>query len=152
VTFLYLDASAWVKRYYLEPGSDRVQALLASEDPRVCSVLGLVEVMSTLARKRKAQEITPAELSAAIAAIERDWQSFVQVELSLQTLNQAKDTAVRLALRGADAVHFAALLALERRVSGTGHRVALVASDRELKEAAEAAGIAVLDPESESWN
>lgn len=70
--------------------------------------------------------------------------------MTLGTLEQAKDAAARLALRGADAVHFAALRSLQRRVSSSGHRVVLVASDRELKEAAETSGIAVFDPETES--
>lgn len=73
----------------------------------------------------------------------------MQIELTLGALDQAKDAAARLALRGADAVHFAALRSLERRLSNSVHRVVLVASDRELKEAAEASGISVLDPETE---
>jgi hypothetical protein len=47
-------------------------------------VLGLVEVIATLARKRKALEITPLDFDAKVAEI--------------------------VALRSADAVHFAALL------------------------------------------
>jgi predicted nucleic acid-binding protein len=149
VTFFYIDASAWVKRYYSERGSGHMHQLLSGEDPRVCSVLGLVEVVAALARKCKAREITREDFEAKIAEIERDWRSFVKIELTLDTLDQARDAAARLALRGADAVHFGALVALERRVSNSGHRVVLVTSDRELKEAAEVSGISVLDPETE---
>lgn len=65
-----------MKRYYRERGSDRIHELLSGEDPRVCSVPGVVEVIATLARKRKAQEITPQDFDAKVADIERDWQSF----------------------------------------------------------------------------
>jgi predicted nucleic acid-binding protein len=148
VTFLYIDASAWVKRYYHERGSERVQQLFAGEDARVCSVLGLIEVVATLARKRKAGEMSPAGFAEKITEIERDWQSFVQIELTPGVLGRAKEAAARLALRGADAVHVAALETLGQRLFGSEHRVLLVASDRELREAAEAAAYAVLDPEA----
>lgn len=150
MTFFYFDASAWVKRYYHERGSQHINGLLSGEDPRVCSVLGVVEVVATLARKCKALEITREDFEAKLTDIERDWRSFVQIELTFSALDQAKDAAARFALRGADAVHFAALRSLDQRLSSFGHRVVLVASDRELKEAAVACGIAVIDPEAES--
>ena len=149
MTFLYLDASAWVKRYYRERGSERLRGLLSGDEPRACSVLGVVEVVATLARKCKALEITREDFELKVAEIERDWRTFVQIELTLDMLDRAKQAAARLALRGSDAVHFAALQSLEQRLSHSGHRVVLVASDRELKEAAEASGIAVIDPEAE---
>lgn len=149
MTFLYLDPSAWVKRYYHERGSECVQRLFSGEHARVCSVLGLVEVVATLARKCRAAEITREDFEAKTAEIERDWQRFVQIELTLSGLDQAKDAAARLALRGADAVHFAALRSVAQRLSNSGHQVLLVASDRELKRAAEASGFHVIDPETD---
>jgi len=65
-----------------------------------------------LARKCKAQEITRADFEAKVTEIDRDWQHFVQIKLTLNGLDQAKDAAARLALRGAEAVHFAALQSL----------------------------------------
>jgi rRNA-processing protein FCF1 len=58
------------------------------------------------------------------------------------------DAAERLALRGADAVHFAAFQSLQQRLSSSDHQVILVTSDRELKEAATDGGYAVLVPGS----
>lgn len=55
--FYYLDASAWVKRYYLETGTSWLQALFDAAPTVACASLGLVEVMATLARKHKAEEI-----------------------------------------------------------------------------------------------
>ena len=53
----YLDASAWVKRYFQEQGTDWIQTLFAQNSNMACASLGVVEVMATLARKRKAGEI-----------------------------------------------------------------------------------------------
>ena len=55
--FYYLDASAWVKRYYHESGTTWVQSLFEHNQVLACASLGLVEVMATLARKCKAREI-----------------------------------------------------------------------------------------------
>lgn len=52
--FYYLDASAWVKRYYWETGTTWVQSPFARGSTVACASLGLVEVMATLARKAKA--------------------------------------------------------------------------------------------------
>jgi hypothetical protein len=57
VIFYYLDARAWVKRYYWEPGTRWVQELFAQNPPMACASLGLIEVVATLARKRKARDI-----------------------------------------------------------------------------------------------
>ena len=146
--FLYLDASAWVKRYYREHGSEQVSRLFSNGDARVCSVLGLVEVVATLARKCKANEISRQSFDAKAAEIDRDWKHFVKIELTLNDLNQARDAAVQFALRGADAVHFAAFRSFQQRLANSGHDVILVASDQELCEAATVAGYAVLVPEN----
>lgn len=53
----YLDASAWVKRYYQEEGTSWVQCLFTHRQVLACSSLGMIEVMATLSRKRKALEI-----------------------------------------------------------------------------------------------
>ena len=150
MTFLYLDSSAWVKPYYRERGSEFIKEMISGEVLLVCSVLGIVEVVATLARKRKAQEISLGDFAAKVAELEQDWKKFLQIELTLENLDAAKDVAAQFALRGADAVHFAALRSLDGRVSRYGHKVVLVASDRELKGAAESSGIKVLDPELDS--
>jgi hypothetical protein len=57
VIFYDLDASAWVKRYYWEPGTQWVPELFAQNPTRACAALGLIEVMAALARKQKARDI-----------------------------------------------------------------------------------------------
>ena len=57
--FYYLDASAWVKRYYQEIGTAWIQDLFSRNCALACASLGLVEVMATLSRKYKVREISP---------------------------------------------------------------------------------------------
>ena len=116
--FYYLDASAWVKRYYSELGTRWVQELFAQNPTIACASLGLIEVTATLARKRKAREIDPLPFEQKVQELEEDWGSFIQI-------------------------------ALQRRFADVEDRLVFVASDRELKEAAQSSGLAVIDPEEE---
>jgi hypothetical protein len=147
VIFYYLDASAWVKRDYAELGTRWVQELFAQNPTIACASLGLIEVTATLARKRKAREIDPLPFERKVQELEGDWGSFIQVQLTTETVDLAKDLARNMALRGADAVHLAAALVRQRRVADAEDRLVFVASDRELKEAAQSSGLAVIDPE-----
>ena len=54
-----------------------------------------------------------------------------------------------MALRGADAVHLASALVLQRCFADAEDRLVFIASDRELKEAAQSSGLAVIDPEEQ---
>jgi predicted nucleic acid-binding protein len=149
VIFYYLDASAWVKRYYQEPGTRWVQELFAQNPTIACASLGLIEVTATLARKRKAREIDPLSCEQKVRELEEDWRGFIQIQLTTETTDLAKDLARDMALRGADAVHLASALVLRRRFADAEDRLIFAASDRELKEAAQSSGLAVIDPEEQ---
>lgn len=144
--FYYLDASAWVKRYYQEEGTSQVEALFQNGDHMACATLGVVEVMATLARKANARDIEPTILGQVFARVQEDWAQFVQIQLSGSVLGLALTLARDLALRGADLVHLASALALQRHLIGPEHRLIMVTSDHELLEAARASGLTVMDP------
>jgi hypothetical protein len=61
-----------VKRYYRELGSDAVQALFGRTAPRACAILGVVQVVSTLARKLRAGEIPADRFVGLLAAFLED--------------------------------------------------------------------------------
>lgn len=148
MTFLYVDASAWVKRFYMERGSERLMDLLSQGDVLACSVLGVVEVIAALSRKQKAGEIAGEACQAKLAEVKLDWNRFLQIGLGPGVLDLAMEAARSGALRGADAIHFGSLEMLRRRVSAQGHRVVLVASDLDLLAAASSAGLDVINPEA----
>jgi hypothetical protein len=141
----YLDASAWVKRYYREAGTDWVQSLFSQNSMIACASLGLVEVTATLSRKRKAGEI-PAELfEQKSQELEEDWNRLIQVQFTAEAVDAARKSARELALRGADAIHLASAVLLRGRLA-EGDQLMLATSDSELKKAAQASGFAVIDP------
>ena len=47
----YLDASAWVKRYFAEAGSSWMHTLFLREAMLASTALGQIEVAATLARR-----------------------------------------------------------------------------------------------------
>ncbi|MEK7407640.1 MAG: type II toxin-antitoxin system VapC family toxin [Acidobacteriota bacterium] len=144
---VYLDSSAWVKRYCRETGSDRVTTLFASGRQLLCSRLGLVEVVAALARKRKSGSLSPDTFENLRGKVQADWESFWKIDLSARLMADAERIASTLALRGADAVHFASVLSIQASLAADQQQATLVASDRELVEAARAAGMPALDPE-----
>jgi len=60
VTLFYLDSSAWLKRYFLEPGSGWMTRLFESGNPLASSVLGYAAthlIRSSMRRNRSNSRI-----------------------------------------------------------------------------------------------
>ena len=130
MTFYYLDASAWVKRYHQEIGTDWVRDLFRRKQPLACASIGLVEVIATLARKRKAGAFDQAGLDEKMDELIEDWDDFIQIHFTPEAVLFARESAYRMALRGADAIHLGSALILSQRFAASGDEVVLVASDR----------------------
>jgi predicted nucleic acid-binding protein len=145
--FYYLDASAWVKRYYEEAGTPHVEKLFSEEYLLGCSSLGLVEVVAALSRKEKAGQISRPAREEGLSDLERDWRTLVQIRVWDDIIAQASHFARQFALRGADAIHLASALSVAQSLTGSDDRVVLVSCDRELLGAAEASGLEVFNPE-----
>lgn len=100
---LYLDASALVKRYIAEEGSELL--LAAMEDARGWSMcrIGYVETMRAvvLAGGRK-----------TVKNVESDWLAFDVIEVDRALAEHAAQLALSAELRSLDALHLAAALVL----------------------------------------
>src|SRR5712692_9446923 len=109
MTLYYLDASAWVKRYYYEAlGTAWVRGLFESNQSMACATLGLVEVTATLARKQREMKISAPGMMRLLGQLSSDWENFWQVDLDRRVVNAAASFARDFKLRGADALHLAA--------------------------------------------
>lgn len=146
----YLDTSALVKRYRTEPGTEVVEELLADPRPQdrfFISFLSIIELTSgvlRLAKGRRLQEDTAQEI---LARFRHDVRDLLRVwALDEDVATKAVAVAEQYRLRSADAIHLATAQAIASLVSGT--RVVMVSSDRELLDAAEAAGLTPLDPQA----
>jgi predicted nucleic acid-binding protein len=146
VIIYYLDASAWVKRYYQEVGTQWVQGLFIRGETIGCAILGMIEVIATLSRKHKAREITAFQFKQKAQELEDDWKRFIQIQMTSEVVDNAKELTKKLALRGSDAIHLSSALLLQRRFLGKDDRLIVVTSDYELKKAAKSTGLTDIDP------
>ncbi len=142
----YLDASAWVKRYIQEEGSQRVNAWM-NQNPLVASAaLGVTEVLSTVVRKARAGELTEKERDKIANHVWVEFDAFAHVYHTPPVMERAREAALRFGLRGADTVHLASALWLEAHAPSGIEGMTMITSNCELGEAAEQAGLAVFDP------
>lgn len=114
---LYLDASALVKRYLREPGSEAVDARFAPRERIFTSVLSYAEVQAAIGRKLHQGTLTLAVFTRARDAFLQEYVLFLNaLELDVRTLAALPTLIERYPIRGADAVHLSAALWLRDMV------------------------------------
>jgi predicted nucleic acid-binding protein len=138
MTIVYFDSSAFVKLLVEEDGSELAAALWDGCDAAAASRLAYPEVRAGLAAARRDRRLTTADHQHAEAAWEDYWAATRMVELTEAVAGRAGQLAADYALRGADAVHLASVLAI-----GADHTL-LAAWDQRLSAGARAAGVEVV--------
>lgn len=141
---LYVDSSALVKKYVEEPGSDRVLKLLAQSGMAVTSKLAYPELLAGLGRKRREKGITEKDYRDALVDFESDWNAFLIIEFQDELLAVIKLLTMKHALKGADLVHLASALWIQKAAK---EKVDFVASDIQLLRAAKAEKLEIINPE-----
>lgn len=131
----FLDASAVVKKYIAEAGSDRFRALVRARRSFAVSRLSSVEVPAALARRAREGDLSREIAQRHATQYAEDVAQMRIVELRAPVLELAEQLVWTHALRAYDAVQLGAALHL-RRASGSS--VTFVAADGPLCDAAEA--------------
>jgi uncharacterized protein len=150
VAVYFFDSSALVKRYVQETGSAWVQALCQQASPQdqyIARIAG-VEVISAIARRGKAGDLSPSALATALNRFHEDFaRSYEIVEISPAIVARAMEFARRRFLRGYDAVQLAVASGLHsvRQILGLPV-LTLVSADANLNSAAVAEGLVVSNP------
>jgi predicted nucleic acid-binding protein len=126
---LYLDASALVKRYITEGGSDTVLAAMDGAGAVSTCRVGFVETL---------RAVSHAGDSADVERFEADWLAFDVVEVDASLCRRAAELACATGLRSLDALHLAAALALPRQ------NLTFATWDRRLHRAAREHGLETL--------
>jgi predicted nucleic acid-binding protein len=141
---LYTDASALLKQYVVEPGSRQTRALLELAEQLAASTITPVEVSSALVKSVRTKTITRNQASRALAAFQRSWSDFVQLEISEPIVERAVDLTWTHGLRAYDAVHLAAALFWQL---GLDEKVTFATFDHLLWSAAQTEGLNVYPQE-----
>ncbi len=142
---LYIDSSALVKKYVQEPGSDSASKLLAQSGMTVTSKLAYPEILAGLNRKRRERGITEKDYRDALSDFESDWLALLIIEFQNELLPLIKQLTTKYALKGADSVHLASALWIQKAAKD---KVSFVASDIQLLRAAKMEKLEIINPET----
>jgi len=104
---LFLDSSAFAKRYVQEVGSDRVEELLVSASSLGISILCVSEVVSALCRRRREKGLSQQQYLKAKQALFEDVEDSSVVNLTNPLLARAVELLQRWPLRSSDSLHVA---------------------------------------------
>jgi len=134
---VFLDTSAFAKRYVAEHGSDEVLALCQQADELVVSVICLPELISTLSRLVREKKLAKADYRRLKGDAMSD---LVDVDICQITSGIMASVIFLLEshpLRAMDALHVACALAVEPDI--------FVAADHRQLTAARKAGLKIVD-------
>jgi predicted nucleic acid-binding protein len=137
----FLDASALVKRYIREPGTDVVASLFRRARTIAVSRLSMAEVPAALARRARRKDLDDTRARAAALRFESDLADFGVVEVRPRVLAQAAELVWAADLRAYDAVQLASAVELSRQGATP---VTFVAADAVLLRAAASQGLKAL--------
>jgi predicted nucleic acid-binding protein len=150
---VYLDASALVKRFRQELGSEIVDAVIervTARDPRrlFVSALTSIETISILNRRRNEAQIPLPNFFQSLRGVIREIKRFSHyLVLDDHFLLASARYSIQHNINSADAVHLAVALSLRDASQRGGDTLVCVTADKRLCRAARAEGIAVVDPE-----
>lgn len=139
---LFLDTSALVKLYLVEPGSERMRGATTQEGPVAASHLAFAEIHATFARRSREEFLLAVEFEQLRLRFADDWEQLTQIPIGSEILALVPGLCERHPLRGGDALHLASALLLLQE----GLEVTFACSDRRLLDAAAAEGLATFDP------
>jgi predicted nucleic acid-binding protein len=134
----YADASALVKRYLLERGSDETIELTSQADMTATSIISRAEVAAGLAKAVRARLVKEEVAKRAQRSFAGDWPDLLRVSVSEVLVERAEALAWEHGLRGYDAVHLASALTWQE---SAGEQIVLATFDQQLWEAARRAGL-----------
>lgn len=134
----YLDASALVKRYVAEAGSIDLGNFLVRAAVIGTAAISRAEVSAALAKAVRTKLLSRPEAASALQVFNADWETLIRIQMTEVLVSRAAAVAWDHGLRGYDAVHLAAALFWQEML---GEPVTLASYDRQLWDAAQAAGL-----------
>lgn len=131
---VFLDTSAFAKRYVAEQGSDKVMALCLKADSLVVSVICLLELISTLSRLVREKKLAKADYRKLKGEAMADLADVDICQITAEVLAWVVSLLESHPLRAMDAIHIACALIIKPDVFvSADHRQLTVARKARLK-------------------
>ena len=150
MSYYYLDASALVKRYVDEVGSDWLRMTITPAPSLLLftSRMTIVEVISAFVRRLRDGALTLEEFVTARDAFRGDCLNEYQVmPPTITVVDRACALLEQHRLRAYDATHLATALGAQQFMTGQGHpALVFLSADDALNRAATAEGLVVDNP------
>ncbi|MDO8503558.1 MAG: type II toxin-antitoxin system VapC family toxin [bacterium] len=134
---VFLDTSAFAKRYVAERGSDKVMASCLQADSLVVSVICLPELISTLSRLVREKKLAKAEYRKLKGDAVADLADVDICQITPDVLGSVVSLLESHPLRAMDALHVACALTVKPDI--------FVSADRRQLSAARKAGLKIVD-------
>ena len=134
---VFLDTSAFAKRYLTERGSEKVNSVLLDADQLAVSVLCVPEFVSTLSRLVREERLRASERDLIKALAIADLADADICQITPEVVASAVTLIESTPLRTLDAIHIASAASLKAEL--------FVTADRRQLSAARAAGLQALD-------
>jgi len=149
LSFYFLEATAFIKLFVQEPGTDLLIGLMeAAEDNRkLISASTPLEVYAVIRRRERAGDLKAEDASSALSILRQEAARMVQQPLNPAVLEAARQLLDRTTLRWPDALQLGAALSARDMFQGT--EIVFVSASAQLLEAAAGEGFKVLDPVKE---
>jgi predicted nucleic acid-binding protein len=149
VSFHFLEATAFVKLFVQEPGTDALIRLLETvEDNRkLISASTPLEVYAAIRRRERAGDISPIDAAQALETLRLESARTVQQPLNPAVLESARQLIDRTILRWPEALQLGVALTARDMFRGTA--ILFVSASPQLLVAARGEGLETLDPAKE---
>jgi len=152
---LYLDASAWSKRYTGERGCNVLDAIL--DEAAITEKVGLLssavshaETLSALVRFRNRTSLPATQFGYDLSRLSSDRDKLSWLTVADDAFRRCTDLILKHNINATDAALLVVLSDLQQQVQPEDHELWLIASDKRFLRAAAAEGLACLDPEASS--
>ena len=150
MSFYFLEATAFVKLFVQEPGTDAlIRRLESVEDNRkLISAATPLEVYAAIRRRERAGDIAHVDAVTALEALRLESARTVQQPLNPAVLESARQLLDRTTLRWPQTLQLGAALTARDMFKGTS--IVFVSSSIQLLEAAAFEGMETVDPAKEA--
>jgi predicted nucleic acid-binding protein len=139
---LYLDSSAFIKNYILEPGRDQIIELIEEAEIIAACELAYVEISAAFERAYREQRLDAEQLQQAHLQFNEDWPATLVIGTVDRLLKEAVSLIRQFPLKAYDAMHLAAARALQQ---DNDVEIIFACFDTQLNRAARQSGLTVPD-------
>jgi hypothetical protein len=150
VSFYFLEATAFVKLFVQEPGTDALIRRLESveDNNKLIAASTPLEVYAAIRRRERAGDIAATDAATALEALRLEAARTVQQPLNPAVLESARQLLDRTLLRWPQTLQLGAALTARDMFKGTP--ILFISSSAQLLEAAAVEGMETIDPVKEA--